>query len=224
MIKRMPIKKSSERAIRRGSRRVRKIGEALRQYYEPLLCRLKWPGSGPSRAPRTVGVTSCYCGEGVSTVAAQLALTAATYSGHKVLLVDANLARPSAHRTFGVDLQPGLVEILMGGHQRPIGVHPSVMADLSVLAAGKPNGSAAQSFGSDSLSDVLAAMKEDFDLVVVDLPAAIHESPAIRLAGLLDGVLLVVQAKRVRCEVAQRMKELLEQADVNLVGAVLNAR
>ena len=67
-------------------------------------------------------------------------------------------------------------------------------------------------------------LAQDFELVVCDLPAAGQASCTSRLAGLLDGVLLVVESERVCCEAAERGKELLMRADAQLLGVVLNKR
>ena len=73
----------------------------VRHHYESLLHRLPWPAADSARPLRTLGVTSCSSGEGVSTVAAHLALAAAGMGESQVLLADANFARPCVPRIFG---------------------------------------------------------------------------------------------------------------------------
>ena len=213
---------SVERVAGGAGRPVRSPEDEVRGYYETLLERLPW--TEPSRRVETLGLTSCYSGEGVSTVAAELAVTAAGHGHRRVLLVDVNLARPSADRAFGVELQPGLAEVLSDPDRLPAAIRPTSVAGLFVLAAGKPDGSPAEVLDSAAVADLIRRLKTDFDLVVFDLPAAGQGGSAARLAALLDGLLLVVEAERVRWEVAQRTSELLRRGHVHLLGAVLNKR
>ena len=201
------------------------LGEEVRGYCQTLLARLPWSnGADRSRHLQTLGLTSCYSGEGVSTVAAQLAVTAAGRGQQRVLLVDANLARPGVHRTFGVDLQPGLAEILSDPEGLPAAIQPTGVAGLSVVAAGMPEESPGEALDCAALAGVLDRLRADFDLVIFDLPPSGQTGSATRLAALLDGLVMVVEAERVRWEVAQRTSELLRRAGVRLLGAVLNKR
>lgn len=170
-----------------------------------------------------LGITSCHRGEGVSTVASHLAVAAATGGGLPVLLVDANLSRPMIHRIFPVVQSPGWSEVLADPPGVALAIQPSGVKNLSVLPAGRSN---QQKWPSDvgAISAVLKGFTADFELAIFDLPAVGQTNAAVRLAGLLDGVLLVVEAERVRHEVAQRTRELLRRANVNLLGAVLNKR
>jgi succinoglycan biosynthesis transport protein ExoP len=196
------------------------VGRCLRT----LLARLPWPNGedGPGGL-RTVGLTSCRRGEGVSTVASQLAVIAAA-TGRRVVLVDANPDQPSVHQVFPVELRPGLVEALSGAVSLSAAIRPSGVPGMSVIAAGQVQGNAGEVFDSHTLGDVVRNLSADFDLAVFDLPAAAESGPAVRLAALLDGVVLVVEAERVRWEVAQRTSELLRRGNVHLLGAVLNKR
>lgn len=204
------------------------------KYYQALLRQLHWPptSSGgaeahPDRASgpvRTLGITSCGRKEGVSTIAAQLAATAAAMDEGSVLLVDANLACPLVHRMFDVDPSPGLSELLLDPAALTAYVQPSGIDNLELLTAGEPNGSLAKAFDTGRIREVLCAVEEDYHLVVLDMAPAGLQSAALRLAGLLDGVVMVVEAERVRYEVARRTKQLLQRAGASVRGAVLNKR
>jgi Mrp family chromosome partitioning ATPase len=148
----------------------------------------------------------------------------AAATGRRVVLVDANPAHPSVHQVFPVKLQPGLAEVLAGAVGLSAAIQPSGVPGMSILAAGQARGNAGEVFDCDTLGDIVRGLSEDFDLTVFDLPAAVESGPAARLAALLDGVVLVVEAERVRWEVAQRTSELLKRGHVHLLGAVLNKR
>ena len=198
--------------------------DEVRQHYRSLLCRLPWSGSGAADPIVTLGITSCYSGEGVSTVACQLAATAASTAEQRVLLVDSNLTRPAAERTFELEPGAGVAEVLLEGRNPLACIKPSPVRNLSVLAAGRLNGQAGRAEHAAGFAEMIEAVQDDFNLVVFDMPAAGQVGFAVRLASLLDGVPLVVEAERVRWEVARRAIEELGRANVNLLGAVLNKR
>ena len=87
--------------------------EPLRGYCESILYSLRQSAGDGGEMPHVIGVTSCYAGEGVTTLASQLALAAAA-GGRRVLLADVNLDSPGLHRVFRTDLSPGLVDACDG--------------------------------------------------------------------------------------------------------------
>jgi Mrp family chromosome partitioning ATPase len=197
------------------------IGNAVQRHYRMLLQRLDWPGDKCASQLRTLGVTSSRQGEGVSTVAAHLAAAAAGLSDPPVLLVDANFVQLSPQREYSLDLQPGLADVL-GGAPAAKHLRASSVANLYILAAGKASAMPAASCDPEVLAGAVKRLGEDHALVVFDMPAAGESTWALRLAGLLDGVLLVIESRRVRREVVRRTVELLSRANAQLLGAVLN--
>jgi capsular exopolysaccharide synthesis family protein len=210
------------------------LADEIQEYHRTALRHLRWPvggnGNGASgdeettAGLRTLGITSCCRGEGVSTVAAQLAATAAEMNEGRVLLVDANLANPSVHEIFDVDLSPGLAESLLNPKMLETAVQPTDSRNLFVLSAGEPNGDLPKAFDTAAISQVTEALRLQYKLVVFDMPPAGQQSTALRLGSLFDGVLMVVEAERVRFEVARRTTQLLGRAGAQVLGAVLNKR
>jgi Mrp family chromosome partitioning ATPase len=137
-----------------------------------------------------------------------------------VVLVDANLERPMAHRLFGVGQSPGLAEALSNGASAPH-LQSSRVPNLAILPSGAGEALPAQVWAAPQLPEVLKTLRVEFSLVVVDLPPPDHASLVGRLASLLDGILLVVEAERIRADAARRQKELLVRANARLLGAVL---
>jgi len=174
-------------------------------YFHALLRNLPWPSSGSARCVRTVGMTSCYRGEGVSTIAIHSAIAAAGSGNYSVLLVDANFADPKVHRVFDLPAAPGLAEALSSGESCRGTVRRTRQNNLSVLPTG--NGDAARLYEAmDRFAALVAELKNDFDLTIFDMPASGQASPASHLFRLFDGVVLVVEDERVRWEVAQRLQ------------------
>jgi len=199
-----------------------RVRRELRQQYEALLHRLPWPAIGSTRAPKTLGLSSCQSGEGVSTVAAHLALTAAAMADCRVVLVDANFARPCLPRIFGVRGRPGLAEVLEKAHDLAEVLQVAAADNLSLLAAGQPADRRSGIYAAPAWEGLLKELAADFDLVLVDLPAVAESGGALRLGGRLDGVLLVVEAGRVRRDSARRVGEQLVRAGARPLGTILN--
>ncbi len=171
-----------------------------------------------------VGMTSCTRRSGVSTLATNLALHAAEVLDHQVLLVDANVEHPSMQKTFGVEESPGVVEALSGQALVLDCIRPSQIENLSLLTAGIRNAPLRGIYEPDMLSTFFSVIRDAFAFVVVDL-AAVHELRHCHaLASWLDGVVLVVEAERVKAEESQWAAQRLQQAGVNLLGAVFNKR
>lgn len=194
---------------------------AVADYCLTLLNQLGLEQNEPDGLMRAVGVTGCTRGEGASTVAANLAVTAATLLNQRVTLIDCNLSRPAVHRLFGVKLSPGLVHALREPSRIAEFLQPSRIENLTLLTAGEVgDGSIC---ASPNLTALLDAMNAQCDLTIVDLPC-VSRSDCVGVGKCLDGVLLVVEAEKVRWEVAQRTSASLSGAGVNLVGAVMNKR
>ena len=119
---------------------------------------------------RTLGVTSCRTGEGVSTVAARLAATAASSAEYPVLLVDCNLSRPSVHQTLKLKRKPGLAESMQGTKSLESCVQSSSISNLSGMTIGDTSGNHLSSFDPAKLSHLVEEVKRRFHLVVFDLP------------------------------------------------------
>ena len=196
------------------------------------------PGSPASEAYRTLRtnihfasldnplkallITSTDPGEGKSTTLANLAVTMAQ-AGNRVLVVDCDLRRPSLHRLFGLSNAAGLTTMMLEAHakeQPP--VQASSVPGLSVLTSGPLPPNPSELLGSRRMADVLAQLRNEADIVLVDAPPIIAVSDAAILASKVDGVLLVVQANKTRRDLARKAKAALDKANANLLGVVLN--
>lgn len=192
-----------------------------------LLSRLR-QGSQPLC---TLGVASCNRREGASTIATHLALTAAEQSSLSVLLVDANLNHPVQHTTFARPLSPGLAEFLLsrsstefeGASTLEDFLQPTGSPTLRLLPVGASVGRYRAAIESADLSLLVEPLKSDTNkLVVFDLPALTTGSFTPRLAGILDGFVLVVQAADVSWTSVCQQRDVLVASGARLLGVVLN--
>ena len=197
--------------------------DETQEYYQALLRGLPWPGNGLARRVRTVGLTSCYSGEGVSMVASRAAAAAAGSGTYNALLVDANVGRPSLHSAFDLSLTPGLSEVLSEEASCGAAVQQTRQSHLSVLTAGSAAITGVYE-AVDRLNVLLGELKKGFDLVVFDMPAVGQVPSSLEWFRLFDSVVLVVEDERVRWQVGQRTAKSLRRAGANLAGVAFNKR
>jgi len=200
------------------------IPARIRQHYEAIGEQLLVSSNGSAKKALVLAVLSCRRNEGVSTIATNLSAWLAHHGNGDVLLVDANTAHPSVHRTFDTRLSPGLSNILEDGQGNGDTITDSPVRNLHILSAGSMDVSLSDIFDSERFTKQLKSIKESYRFVVVDLPAVSQTSIVPRVAGLCDSVIIVVEAERLRWEVIQRVKEQLEKAKADILGVVLNKR
>jgi capsular exopolysaccharide synthesis family protein len=173
------------------------------------------------RALKTLVVTSAGVGEGKSTTLANLAVVSAQ-AGRKVVLVDADLRRPTLHQIFGLGNETGLTTVMVDDAalaDPPL--QPTGVEDLSVLTSGPLPPNPAELMGSRRMEEVVAVLAERADQVFFDTPPVVAVTDAAVLSTRVDGVLLVISAGKTRREFARTAVQRLEQINARLVGTVL---
>jgi tyrosine-protein kinase len=183
------------------------------------------------RQLHTLLVASAAPGDGKTTIARHLA-TAAARVGSRVLLLEADLRRPTMAEQLDIRSGPGLADVLIGAvtfHAaiQEVGVDSSPLRGdarvLDVLVAGAalpPNPS--ELIESNAMEALLARTKHTYDLVVIDTPPLTAVSDAFPLLGKVDGVIIVGRVGRNRRDVAERLHETLTGAGAPLLGVVAN--
>ena len=164
--------------------------------------------------------TSAGPGEGKSTVAANTAVALAQ-AGHRVILVDCDLRKPVQHHVFSLN-KKGLTNCLVGESPAAELLQDTEAPNLRVLTSGPIPPNPAELLGSSRMGQALDALKEIADYIVIDCPPVIAVTDASVLSRRADGVILVLDANQVRPEMAQKAKELLENAQANILGTILN--
>jgi capsular exopolysaccharide synthesis family protein len=177
--------------------------------------------AGLDRALKTLVVTSAGVSEGKSTTLANLAIVSAQ-AGRRVILVDADLRRPTIHKVFGLANDTGLTTMMMD--DAALASPPLFKTDvegLSVLPSGPLPPNPAEVIGSRRMEEIIAALAERADQVLFDTPPIVAVTDAAVLATKVDGVLLVVSAGHTRRDHARAAIQRLQQINARLVGAVL---
>jgi non-specific protein-tyrosine kinase len=140
--------------------------------------------------------------------------------GVRVILADCDLRQPAQHLLFGLNNAAGVTTALREpGAALPL--QATVVDNLHVLTSGPAAAVPADEIASPAMAGLLARLREDADIVLLDAPAVTLATDAVELATRVDGVLLTVNAGHTRRGDAQRAKEQLAQVGANLLGAVL---
>jgi succinoglycan biosynthesis transport protein ExoP len=160
-------------------------------------------------------------GEGKSTTLANLAFTFAQ-GGYNTLIVDADLRRPSQHRIFGLSNDKGLTDFLTSDLDLEDVVQTTSMPNLFMLTSGRLPSDAVGVLNSQSMMDLIAQVKNRFDIVFFDSPPILGVSDASVLVRALDLTIVVVQHRRFPRAMLQRVKQAVENVGGHLLGVVLN--
>lgn len=171
--------------------------------------------------PKTILLTSAQPAEGKTTSSLNLSILFARL-GARVLLVDADLRRPTCDRRLDIDAPRGLTHVLAGQESLAAVIVPTSVDNMFLLPAGTVPPNPTELLGSRSMQDLLQTVSADYDYVIVDASNALAINDAIVLAPLVDGVMLVVDAHRTPRPLLQRTRKRLEQAHARLLGVILN--
>ena len=170
---------------------------------------------------KTVMVAGPTPGSGTTAIAANLAVSMAA-AGKRVTLVSADLRSPDLHRYFGVGNDRGLSNVLIGEMAASDVVHePPGLATLQVLPAGPAVGEPADLLESGPMRVLLEDRAEVTDFVVIEAPPALEASGAMTLAPMVDGIVVVADARHATREELSETGDQFRLVGGNVVGAVL---
>jgi protein-tyrosine kinase len=172
-------------------------------------------------AIRSIVVTSTAPGEGKSTTVSNLAVVFAQ-QGKKVLLIDADLRKPTTHYTFQIMNTKGLTNVLTKQIHFHEAVQETVMENLNILTSGPIPPNPSELLASNAMKQLLEEAYKLYDLVLFDSPPILAVTDAQVLANLSDGSIMVTSSGFTDKDAAVKAKELLENAKSKLLGAILN--
>ena len=190
------------------------ISEAYRSLRTALLL-------SSARELKVVAVTSAAAGEGKTATATNLAIVLAQL-GRPVLIVDADLRKPRLHQVFKVSNQTGLVSHLTSTVESDEIVHATTIPNLWITPSGPIAPNPSELLSSDRMFDWLRAVRTRFEYIIVDTPPALAVTDATIVGVIADGVVLTLRSGKVTREEARLCRDRLRQADVRILGAVLN--
>jgi uncharacterized protein involved in exopolysaccharide biosynthesis/Mrp family chromosome partitioning ATPase/cell division septation protein DedD len=190
------------------------------------------------RSGKVLVVSSPTLQEGKTTTIVNLALTMAQ-SGQKTLLIGANMRRPSIHRFFGIEREPGLSNILVGSAQWRDCIRTvadilmgrfemeDIMAapgldNLHIIEAGPVPANPSELLSTPAMTGFLHSVRDVYDVILVDTPPILPVTDSAIVASQADGVVLVYQAGKVGRLVLKRAKVHVENVGGKVWGVVLN--
>jgi protein-tyrosine kinase len=169
---------------------------------------------------KVVMLSSAVMGEGKTLTSSNLALTLSESYHKQVLLIDADLRRPTLHSLFRIRAGAGLTEgLAAGGAAHKVPVH-QISSRLGVLAAGRPTSNPIAGLTSARMRQLLEEARGSFDWVIVDTPPVALLPDANLLGAMVDGAVLVVRAGSTPWDLVQRAVAAIGQE--HLLGVVLN--
>ena len=198
------------------------LAEEFRVIKRPLLKNAF--GSGASiRNGNLIMVTSAFPREGKSFCAINLAMSIAMERDRTVLLVDADVARPSIPQKFGIAPDVGLMDVLLDSH---VNLSDAIVRTnvnkLALLPAGRPHRQATELLASEAMANLLAELSERYSdrIVIFDSPPLLVTTEARTLAANMGQIVMVVESDNTTHEALREALATIESCDV--VGMVLN--
>ena len=177
--------------------------------------------SNSDEGMQSIVVTSTGPAEGKSVVAGYMAIGLAQ-TGQRVLLIDADMRKPSVHELFGQTQTPGLSNLLVGNANAQNTVREGGVENLWTLCAGRIPPNPSELLGSQRFKAFLDGLNDHFDWVLVDCPPVMVVTDPTVVARLASGVLFVVGADMTSRHAAETALERLDAVGARFVGAVLN--
>lgn len=171
--------------------------------------------------PKTILFTSSQPGEGKTTTTVNTAISLAQL-GASVLLIDADLRRPTVHKILGIDYTQGLSTYLTAGGELDQLVQQLAVPNLSVLPCGPIPPNPAELVSSERMKDLLREASDKYDHVLIDSPPLINVTDPVILSTLVQGVILVVHSGQSKRNIVSRARRELTNVGAKIFGVVLN--
>ncbi|WGZ95602.1 MAG: polysaccharide biosynthesis tyrosine autokinase [Candidatus Thiothrix putei] len=175
------------------------------------------------KRPKIINITSTDASEGKSSTSINLATTFAQ-SGANVLLIDADLRRPTLHKHFGVDNIKGLGNYLAGLDELEGLIRPTFIPELHIISSGPITPHSVELLSSERMTQLINYAEQNdsrFDVIIIDSPPVMGMADALLISNRVHATLLVVACNQTRRRPLHAAFERLKQARTNMVGVIL---
>jgi capsular exopolysaccharide synthesis family protein len=177
--------------------------------------------AGVDNPIKTLLISSATPSAGKTTIAVNLAGVLAQ-GGKRVMLLDADMRRPSTHKFLNIPNRAGLSELFRDtGSTIDQVKYEWGNPPITIVTSGALPPNPAELLGSEKMERLIEELSRDYDMVLIDGPPFIVADPVV-LSAKVDGVLLVIQPGNTKIDAGRAMMEQLEMADARVVGVVLN--
>ena len=192
----------------------------IAEQYRTIRTNIQFASSADKQI-KTIVVTSSGPAEGKSTTSANLAVVFAK-SGQRVLLVDADMRKPTVYKTFNLNNASGLSTVLSTSTSVLEAAKKTVIDNLSVLTSGPKPPNPSELLGSARMNQVMEEAKNLYDVVIFDMPPVVAVTDAQIMASKADGTILVVRENVARKESLTKARDLLNMVQARIIGVVYN--
>lgn len=170
---------------------------------------------------QVIMITSSQPGEGKSITVSNLAVTYAQ-EGKKVLIIDADMRKPSLHQFFSLPNRAGLSSVLNNESSRLEVIKDTIVDNLYLLPSGPIPNTPSELLSSDTMRNLLDQLRNDFDVILIDTPPILAVTDSAIVSVMCDAVVIVAAAGKVKKNRLQKAKEQLDHVNANVIGIVLN--
>ncbi len=177
---------------------------------------------------KTIVVSSSNAGEGKTTTSINLAISL-SQADQRVLLIDGDLRKPKIHHYFSIPNAPGLTNFLSdvaNNKSRNADlfntVHPTEIANLSIITSGSIPPNPAEILGSELMSEFLKEISKHFDYIIIDTPPINVVSDALPVVRMSDGIIVVIKSNSSTHPELAKTIEALKFIQANILGFVVN--
>lgn len=170
---------------------------------------------------QVIMVSSAGPGEGKTTTITNLAITYAQ-SERKVILIDADLRKPTAHHNFSISNRWGLSSVLSQQCTLEESIQSSSVSGLDVITSGTIPPNPAEMLGSNRMTAMIQQLRDMYDIILIDTPPLLAVTDAQIVATKSDGAIMVVDQGRVKRDIAKKAIQNLQTVNARILGVVLN--
>jgi len=194
-------------------------GTAVGEAYKSLRANIQF--CSVDKKIRSITVTSCNPTEGKTTTAVNISIALAL-SGMKVLMIDADMRKPSIHKNPKTHRAEGLSNYLSGYAEFEEIISETTVENCFYISCGVKPPNPAELIGAKRFEELLKRAEDDFDLVIIDTPPLGSLIDAAIIAAKTTGTIIVINSREVSHKLVKRVKEQLEKANAHILGVVLN--
>ncbi|MDH3636551.1 MAG: XrtA-associated tyrosine autokinase [Gammaproteobacteria bacterium] len=196
------------------------LSNTFRQLKRPVINNVKGKGATVLDNANMVMVTSSVAEEGKTFSAINMAMSIAMETDNKVLLIDADISKPSHHEFFGIEMKNGLTDFLMG-RVKDLSeiIYKTNIPSLSLMFAGSKTPHAVELFASTAMENLISELSKRYDdrVIVFDSAPLLLPTEASVLASHMGQIILIIEAEKTRHEMVKRSMEMLSNRIVLLV-------
>jgi capsular exopolysaccharide synthesis family protein len=179
--------------------------------------------SSVDKIVKTIMVTSANMSEGKSTTVSNLAVAFAQ-QGKKVLLIDADLRKPTLQYVFNLKNSVGLSSVLSWRSQLADSINNTHIPDLDVITSGPIPPNPSELLGSNSMKSLLTTLKSSYEIILIDSPPLLPVTDAKVLGGIVDGLILVLKSGSTEIEDVKKVKAMIDGISAKILGTILNKK